>query len=92
MSGPAAGLQRGMGLRTVTSTSTGLAFAAIEYLAAAGLLVYVAGSLAWVAVLVAGLLALLAWVSSVSSAASSPPPPRSGSTWRARWTTASRCR
>ncbi len=61
MSGPAAGLQRGMGLRTVTSTSTGLAFAAIEYLAAAGLLVYVAGSLAWVAVLVAGLLALLAW-------------------------------
>ena len=55
------GLQRGMGLRTVTSTSTGLAFAAIEYLAAAGLLVYVAGSLAWVAVLVAGVLALMAW-------------------------------
>jgi len=50
-----------MGLRTVTSTSTGLAFAAIEYLAAAGLLVYVAGSLAWVAIAVAGLLALLAW-------------------------------
>ena len=50
-----------MGLRTVTSTSTGLAFAAIEYLAAAGLLVYVAGSLAWVAISVAGLLALLSW-------------------------------
>jgi amino acid transporter len=50
-----------MGLRTVTSTSTGLAFAAIEYLAAAGLLVYVAGSLAWVAIVVAGGLALMAW-------------------------------
>jgi amino acid transporter len=50
-----------MGLRTVVSTSTGLAFAALEYLAAAGLVTYVAGDSAWVAVGVAGLLALLAW-------------------------------
>lgn len=54
-------LRRSMGLRTVTSTSTGLAFAAIEYLAVASLLVYVAGDLAWVSIAVAGLLALLAW-------------------------------
>jgi len=50
-----------MGLRTVVSTSTGLAFAALEYLAAAGLVVYVAGDSAWIAVGVAGLLALAAW-------------------------------
>lgn len=50
-----------MGFRTVVSTSTGLAFAAIEYLAVAGLLSVVAGRLAWLAVLVAGLFVLLAW-------------------------------
>jgi amino acid transporter len=50
-----------MGLRTVVSTSTGLAFAALEYLAAAGLVAYVAGDAAWIAVGTAGLLALLAW-------------------------------
>ena len=50
-----------MGLRTVVSTSTGLAFAALEYLAAAGLVVYVAGDSAWIAIGSAGLLALLAW-------------------------------
>jgi APA family basic amino acid/polyamine antiporter len=50
-----------MGFRTVVSTSTGLAFAALEYLAAAGLVAYVAGDAAWVAIGVAGLLALLAW-------------------------------
>src|ERR1700753_373271 len=63
MTGPAAteGLRRGLGLRSVVSTSTGLAFAAIEYLAAASLLAYVRGSLAWVSILVAGLMALLAW-------------------------------
>ena len=54
-------LVRGMGLRTVVSTSTGLAFAAIEYLAVAGLLTVVAGRLAWVAVVVAGVLVLSAW-------------------------------
>jgi basic amino acid/polyamine antiporter, APA family len=50
-----------MGLRTAVSTSTGLAFAALEYLAAAGLVTYVAGDSAWIAVGVAGLLALVAW-------------------------------
>ena len=62
--GPAhhgATLRRAMGLRTVVSTSTGLAFAALEYLAAAGLVAYVAGDSAWIAVGTAGLLALLAW-------------------------------
>jgi basic amino acid/polyamine antiporter, APA family len=54
-------LRRAMGLRTVVSTSTGLAFAALEYLAAAGLVAYVAGDSAWIAVGTAGLLALLAW-------------------------------
>ncbi len=43
------------------STSAGLAFAALEYLAAAGLVAYVAGDSAWIAIGVAGLLALLAW-------------------------------
>ena len=54
-------MRRALGLRTVVSTSTGLAFAALEYLAAAGLVVYVAGDSAWIAVATAGLLALLAW-------------------------------
>ena len=54
-------LRRALGLRTVVSTSTGLAFAAVEYLAAAGLVVYVAGDSAWIAVMTAGLLALVAW-------------------------------
>jgi APA family basic amino acid/polyamine antiporter len=55
------GLRRSLGLRTVVSTSTGLAFAALEYLAMAGLIAYAAGALAWVSVAVAGLLALVAW-------------------------------
>ncbi len=54
-------LRRALGLRTTVSTSTGLAFAALEYLAAAGLVTYVAGDSAWIAIGVAGLLALLAW-------------------------------
>jgi APA family basic amino acid/polyamine antiporter len=40
---------------------TGLAFAALEYLAAAGLVAYVAGDSAWIAVGTAGVLALVAW-------------------------------
>jgi amino acid transporter len=59
--GDQVGLRRALGLRTVVSTSTGLAFAALEYLAMAGLIAYAAGNLAWVAVAVAGLLALVAW-------------------------------
>ncbi len=58
---PGATLRRAMGLRTVASTSTGLAFAALEYLAAAGLVAYVAGDSAWIAVGTAGILALVAW-------------------------------
>ncbi|MDA8367766.1 MAG: APC family permease [Actinomycetota bacterium] len=54
-------LRRAMGLRTATSTSTGLAFAALQYLAAAGLVTYVAGDSAWISIGVAGLLALVAW-------------------------------
>lgn len=61
MSATTAELRRALGLRTAVSTSTGLAFAALEYLAAAGLVTYVAGDAAWIAVGVAGLLALLAW-------------------------------
>jgi amino acid transporter len=61
VSADAASLRRALGLRTTVSTSTGLAFAALEYLAAAGLVTYVAGDSAWIAVGVAGLLALLAW-------------------------------
>ena len=59
--GAAPALRRAMGLRTAVSTSAGLAFAALEYLAAAGLVAYVAGDAAWIAIGVAGLLALLAW-------------------------------
>jgi amino acid transporter len=54
-------LRRALGLRTVVTTSTGLAFAALEYLAAAGLVVYVAGDSAWIPILVAGVLALVAY-------------------------------
>ena len=65
MTGPAphggASLRRAMSLRTAVSTSTGLAFAALQYLAAAGLVAYVAGDSAWISIGVAGLLALLAW-------------------------------
>jgi basic amino acid/polyamine antiporter, APA family len=58
---PAATLRRAMSLRTAVSTSTGLAFAALQYLAAAGLVTYVAGDSAWISIAVAGGLALLAW-------------------------------
>ena len=52
-------LRRALGLRTVVTTSTGLAFAALEYLAAAGLVAYVAGDSAFIPIIVAGLLALV---------------------------------
>ena len=54
-------LRRALGLRTVVTTSTGLAFAALEYLAAAGLVAYVAGDSAWIPIVVAGALALIAY-------------------------------
>jgi APA family basic amino acid/polyamine antiporter len=56
-----ASLRRALGLRTVVTTSTGLAFAALEYLAAAGLVTYVAGDSAWIPIIVAGGLALVAY-------------------------------
>ncbi|MFN2465454.1 MAG: amino acid permease [Candidatus Dormibacteria bacterium] len=54
-------LSRGMGLRSVVSTSAGLAFAAIEYPAIAQLLGYTDASLAWLSVLTAAILAVVAW-------------------------------
>jgi basic amino acid/polyamine antiporter, APA family len=56
-----AALRRALGLGTVVTTSTGLAFAALEYLAAAGLVAYVAGDSAYIPIVVAGALALLAY-------------------------------
>ncbi|HXA42967.1 MAG TPA: amino acid permease [Candidatus Solibacter sp.] len=55
-------LSRGMTLRSVVSTSAGLAFAAIEYPAIASLLGYTDAGLAWVSVVTAALLAVVAWV------------------------------
>ncbi len=54
-------LRRALGLRTVVTTSTGLAFAALEYLAAAGLVAYVGGDSAYIPIIVAGVLALVAY-------------------------------
>lgn len=54
------GLRRVLPFRTVVSTSTGLAYAAISLLGCIQLASYMAGDSAWIALLVAGLLALLA--------------------------------
>ncbi len=54
-------LRRALGQFPIVTTSTGLAFAALEYLAAAGLVTYVAGDSAWIPIGVAGLLALMAY-------------------------------
>ena len=54
-------LRRAIGLRTVVATATGLPFAALQYLAVAGLVTYVAGDAGWIAVGVAGLLVLIVW-------------------------------
>ncbi len=59
--GSRATLRRALGLRTVVTTSTGLAFAALEYLAAAGLVAYVGGDSAYIPIIVAGVLALVAY-------------------------------
>jgi amino acid transporter len=53
------GLRRAVGLPTVVANSTGLAFAALEYLVAASLVVYVAGDSAWIAIAVSALLMLV---------------------------------
>jgi amino acid transporter len=63
MSVPAAapvGLRRVLPFRTVVSTSTGLAYAAISLLACVQLATYLSGDSAWIALLIAGLLAALA--------------------------------
>jgi basic amino acid/polyamine antiporter, APA family len=56
-------LRRMLGLRTIVSTSAGLAFAAMEYNIAAGLVGYVRGSDVWIATLVAGVIVLIVWAS-----------------------------
>lgn len=57
---PASRLRRVLPFRTVVSTSTGLAYAAISLLACVQLAAFLAGDSAWIALLVAGALALLA--------------------------------
>jgi amino acid transporter len=54
------GLRRVLPFRTVVSTSTGLAYAAISLLGCVQLAGYMVGDSAWIALLVAGALALLA--------------------------------
>ncbi|MEA2684498.1 MAG: hypothetical protein QOK05_2826 [Chloroflexota bacterium] len=55
-------LRRGLGLRTTVATSSGLAFSAFNYLGAVTVALFVAGDAAWLAILVAGVLTLLAAV------------------------------
>ncbi|MCL4422687.1 MAG: APC family permease [Actinobacteria bacterium] len=52
-------LRRALGLWSATATSSGLAFAAMDYLAVVSVATYAAGTSAWLAILVAGVLALL---------------------------------
>ena len=54
------GLRRALPFRTVVSTSTGLAYAAISLLGCVQVAWYLAGDSAWIALLIAGLLALVA--------------------------------
>lgn len=61
VSSPSAGkLHRVLPFRTVVSTSTGLAYAAISLLSCVQIAAFMAGDSAWIALLIAGLLALLA--------------------------------
>ena len=57
------GLKKILPLRTVTSTSAGLAFAAINFLAATQVANLLLGSSAWIAVLIAGLFVVLSALS-----------------------------
>ncbi len=59
-SAPAPSLRRVLHFRTIVSTSTGLAYAAISLLACIQVASYMAGDSAWIALLIAGALALLA--------------------------------
>src|SRR5947209_9284512 len=53
-------LRRVLKFRSIVSTSTGLAYAAVSLLGCIQLAYYLAGDSGWVAILLAGLLALLA--------------------------------
>jgi amino acid transporter len=53
-------LRRVLKFRTIVSTSTGLAYAAVSLLGCIQIAYYLGGDSAWVAILIAGLLALLA--------------------------------
>jgi len=53
-------LRRSLGLRSTTAVSAGLAFAAIDYLGGVTVAIFVAGDAAWLAILAAGILCLLA--------------------------------
>lgn len=53
-------LRRVLKFRTVASTSTGLAYAAVSLLGCIQLTYYLAGDSGWIAILISGLLALLA--------------------------------
>lgn len=59
-SASAPSLRRVLHFRTIVSTSTGLAYAAISLLACIQVASYMAGDSAWIALLIAGVLALLA--------------------------------
>ncbi|WIG59816.1 MAG: hypothetical protein OJF49_002563 [Ktedonobacterales bacterium] len=56
----AGGLRRVLPFRTIVSASTGLAYAAISLLSCVQLAAFLAGDSAWIALLIAGALALLA--------------------------------
>jgi amino acid transporter len=58
--GASQSLRRVLRFRTIVSTSTGLAYAAISLLGCIQLAAYLAGDSAWIALLIAGLLASLA--------------------------------
>jgi amino acid transporter len=53
-------LRRGIGLRTVVSTGAGMALASVTYISFIQLASYLTGNSAWIAILTAGLMALLA--------------------------------
>ncbi len=57
---PTRALRRVLPFRSVVSTSTGLAYAAISLLACVQLAAFLAGDSAWIALLIAGVLAVLA--------------------------------
>ncbi len=53
-------LRRGIGLRTIVSTGAGMALASVTYISFIQLASYLTGNSAWIAILTAGLMAVLA--------------------------------